>query len=114
MENDRQTYRATASPAGRTTGYVTRSGAATIDERKLDHSTIWRMLGWLGGQLAALLTGRRLLQEQHPGSTCHRFVGAVAPHKFRSPQRERLLRQSRQLLYLIAEWDGLFPEKFFR
>jgi hypothetical protein len=40
-------------------------------------------------------------------------VGAVAPHKFRSPKRERLLRQSRQLLYLIAEWDGLFPEKFF-
>ena len=113
MENDEQTYRSTASPGGWTTGYVTPPGVAAIDERKLDHSTIWRMLGWLGGQLAALLTGRRLLQEQHPGSTCHRFVGAVAPHKFRSPQRERLLRQSRQLLHLIAEWDGLFPEKFF-
>jgi hypothetical protein len=71
------------------------------------------MLGWLGCQVVALLAGRRLLQEQRPSSTCHRFVGAVAPHKFRSPQRERLLRQSRQLLHLIAEWDGLFPEKFF-
>jgi hypothetical protein len=37
----------------------------------------------------------------------------VAPHKFRSPERERVLRQSRQLLHLIAEWDGLYPEKFF-
>jgi hypothetical protein len=113
VEHDGQTYRETASPGGRTTGYVTPPGAAAIDERKLAHSTIWRMVGWLGGQLAALLTGRRLLQEQHPASTCHRFVGAVAPHKFRSPQRACLLRQSRQLLHLIAEWDGLFPEKFF-
>ena len=87
--------------------------APAIDERKLDHSTIWRMLGWLGCQVAALFAGRRLIQEQHPGSTCHRFVGAVAPHKFRSPKRERLLRQSRQLVYLIAEWEELFPEKFF-
>ena len=113
VENDRQTYRETASPAGRTTGYVTPSGASAIDERKLDHSTIWRMLGWLGSQVAALLVGRRLIQEQHPSSTCHRFVGAVAPHKFRSRKRERLLRHSRQLLHLIAEWEGLFPERFF-
>ena len=69
-------------PAGRTTGYVTPPGASAIDERKLDHSTIWRMLGWLGGQVAALLVARRLIQEQQPSSTCHRFVGAVAPHKF--------------------------------
>jgi hypothetical protein len=92
---------------------VTPPGAPAIDERALDHSTIWRTLGWLGGQLAALLTGRRLIQQHNPSSLCHRFVGAVAPHKFRSPKREQLLRQSRQLLYLIAEWDELFPEKFF-
>lgn len=113
LENDRQTYRETASPQGRTTGYVTPPCAPAIDERKLDHSTIWRMLGWLGCQVAALFAGRRLIQEHHPRSTCHRFVGAVAPHKFRSPKRERLLRQSRQLVYLIAEWEELFPEKFF-
>lgn len=71
------------------------------------------MLTWLGGQLAALAEGRRLIQQQRPDSTCHRFVGAVAPQKFRSPQRERILRQSRQLLHLSAEWEGLFPEKFF-
>lgn len=75
--------------------------------------TVWRMLSWLGCQLAALAKGRPLIQERDPGSTCHRFVGAVAPHKFHSPQRERLLRQSRQLLHLIAEWEALFPEKFF-
>jgi hypothetical protein len=40
-------------------------------------------------------------------------VGDVAPRKLRSPQRGQILRQSRQLLHLIAEWHGLFPEKFF-
>jgi hypothetical protein len=113
VENDRQTYRETASPGGRATGYVTPPGAPALDERALNHSTIWRMLGWLGGQLAALLIGRRVIQEHNPSSICHRFVGAVAPHKFRSPQRERFLRQARQLLSVIAEWDGLFSEKFF-
>jgi hypothetical protein len=113
LEHDRQSYRETASPQGRVTGYQTPAGNATIDERALHHGTVWWMLAWLGGQLAALSAGRRQIQQQHPASTCHRFVGGVAPHKFRSPPRERQLRQARQLLHLIAEWESLFPEKFF-
>jgi hypothetical protein len=113
LENDRQSYRETASPGGRARGYQTPPGASVIDERGLDHSSVWQMLSWLGCQLAALATGRQLIQQHNPASTCHRFVGFVAPHKFRSPQRGRLLRQSRQLLHLIAEWEELFPEKFF-
>jgi hypothetical protein len=71
------------------------------------------MLTWLGAQSAALVLGRQEVQQRHPGSTSHRFLGAVAPQKFRSPQREQLLRCSRQLLHLIAEWEGLFCQKFF-
>jgi hypothetical protein len=37
----------------------------------------------------------------------------VAPHKFRSPGRERTLCQARQLLHLVEEWEQTFPEKFF-
>jgi hypothetical protein len=85
-----------------------------MDKRGLlDHRTIWGMLTWMGSQLVALVAGRQLVQQRNPSSTCHRFVGAVAPHKFRTPQREQLLRQSRQLIHLIAEWDELFPERFF-
>jgi hypothetical protein len=94
-------------------GYQTPANAPAIDERALAHSTIWWMLTWLGAQLAALATGRQLVQQRNPGSTGHRFLGAVAPHKFRSRQRELLLRRSRQLLHLRAEWEELFPEKFF-
>jgi hypothetical protein len=113
VENEKPSYRQTARPAGRVAGYQTPPHAAVIDERALDHSTLWRMLTWLGCQWAALAAGRRLVLECDPTSPCHRFVGAVAPHKFRSPKRERLLRQSRQLIHLIAEWEQLFPEKFF-
>ena len=113
VEHDRQSYRKTASPGGRVTGYQTPADASVIDERALHHTTVWRMLTWLGCQMVALTLGRQLLHERDPASLCHRFVGAVAPHKFRSPERGQRLRQSRQLLQLIAEWDALFPEKFF-
>ena len=94
-------------------GYQTPANASVIDERAQAHSTLWWMLTWLGSQLTALAEGRRLVQDHDPSSTCHRFVGAVAPGKFRSRKRELLLRRSRQLLHLHAEWDELFPEKFF-
>lgn len=114
VENDRQTYRQTASPRGRPRVYQTPPHTPALDSRGLlDHSTIWRMLSWLGSQLPALIAGRQLIQQHNPRSTCHRFVGEIAPHRARNPQRAVLLRQSRQLIHLIAEWDGLFPEKFF-
>jgi len=113
VENDRQSYRQTASPGGRRIGYQTSLGSSAIDERALHHSTVWRMLTWLGLQSAALVLGRQQIQERHPGSTCHRFLGAVAPQKFRSPQREQLLRRARQLLHLVVEWERLFGQRFF-
>ena len=114
VENGGKSYRETARPGGRARTYQTPPGTPAMDERGLlDHSTVWRMLTWMGSQLAALALGRQLIQEHNPRSTCYRFLGAVAPHKFRSPQRERLLCQSRQLLHLIVEWEATFPEKFF-
>jgi len=84
-----------------------------MEERALHHSTIWCMLAWMGVQSAALAVGRQRIQERNPACTCHRFLGAVAPQKFRSPQRGQALSRARQLLRLIVEWDGLFREKFF-
>jgi len=113
VENDKKSYRETASPGRRVTGYQTPPEAAAIDERALAHSTIWRVLTWLGAQLAALANGRQMVQQHNPRSTCHRFSGTVAPRKYRCQRRGRLLRQSRQLIHLRAEWDELFSEKFF-
>ena len=113
LENDQQSYRETASPGKRVIGYQPAAGSSEMEERALHHSTIWCMVAWMGVQSAALAVGRQQIQERNPGSTCHRFLGAVAPQKFRSPQRQRLLCRARQLLHLIAEWEGLFRAEFF-
>ncbi len=113
VEGDRTSYRKTVRPNNRPTGYVTPPDEQEIDERALAHSTVWRMLSWLGCQMAALSAGRELILQCDPSSRCHRFVGSVEPQKYRSPQREQLLRQSRQLLHVAAEWNENFPETFF-
>ena len=113
LEHDRQTYRKTVRPDGMRFGYESFSNSLTIDERTLNHSTIWRMLTWLGCQIIALQMGRKLLDQYDPTSSTHRFVGAVAPHKYRSPQRASCLRTARSLLHLIDLWDRTFPERFF-
>lgn len=94
-------------------GYETSSTSQSIDERTLHHSTIWHMLTWLGCQIIALQMGRKLLDQHDPTSCTHRFVGAVAPQKYRSPQRATCLRTARSLLQLIDLWDRTFPERFF-
>jgi hypothetical protein len=113
LENDIQSYRRTVRPVHAVIGYQTLPGASAIDERALHHMTVWRVLTWLGCQMAALQMGVRLLGEYDPTSTCHRFVGAVAPHKFRSPPRQRELSTARRLLHLIDHWNCAFREKFF-
>jgi len=111
LENDRRSYRQTVRHGKLPLGY--RASGNEVEERALHHMTVWRTLLWLGAQLPALASGREIILQQNPSSTCHRIVGAVAPHKFRNPQRERTLRQARQLMALITEWERTFPEKFF-
>jgi len=111
LENDRQSYRQAVGPGGRVTGY--RSAGEVIDERALHHATLYRMLSWLGAQSVPLQLVRQMIQQRNPSSTCHRFLGDVAPQKFRSLERQRQLRQARQLLHLIGEWEGLSGRRFF-
>ena len=94
-------------------GYVTPPGQSKIDERALHRSTLWRFVFFLGAQTAALQVGLQLWSEHDPLSTMHRFVGAVAPHKYRSEQRGEILRTARRLLHLIDRWDRTFAEPFF-
>jgi hypothetical protein len=74
---------------------------------------LWRFLAFLGTQVTSLQTGLQLLSEREPLSTLHRFLGAVAPHKYRSPQRGEDLRTARRLLHLLDQWDRTFHEPFF-
>lgn len=112
LERDQLSYQRAVTPQGRI-GYVHRSEQQGIDERGLNRSTLWRFLLFLGTQMVALQCGLKLCSQHDPSCTLHRFSGAVAPHKYRSPQREEILRTARRLLHLIDHWDRTFPEPFF-
>ena len=124
LENDQQSYRQTVQPGSMIIGYGTaplpepsedgkKRPARPTDNRVLDHMTVWRTLTWLGCQLGAWKVGLGLLIQHDPTCDVHRFLGGVAPRKFRSLPRGQKLRQARRLLHLVEEWDRRFPEKFF-
>lgn len=113
LEADRLSYQQIVAPQGRVIGYLTPPGKEAIDERALHRSTLWRFVLFLGQQTAALQEGLDLWNQHDPSSTLHRFTGAVAPQKFRSPQREQTLRIARRLLDLIDRWDRAFRQPFF-
>lgn len=112
LDHDETSYEQAVTPNGQVVGYLT-PGQQTIDERTLHRSTLWRFASFLGAQAIALQVGLQLFSRHDPSSTQHRFVGAVAPHKFRSRQRDEILRTARRLLHLIDQWDRTFRESFF-
>ncbi len=112
LKQDELSLQQTVAPQGRI-GYVSSGDQQQIDERVLNRSTLWRFLQFLGTQSVALQLGLQLYGEHDPLSTLHRFVGAVAPHKYRSQQRAEILRTARRLLHLQNHWDRTFCESFF-
>lgn len=113
LQQDRRSYQRTVAPQGRVIGYVTPAGQAKIDERALCRSTLWRFLSFLGAQTVALQVGLQLYGEHDPLSTVHRFLGAVAPQKYRSPSRRDMLQIAKRLLHLRDHWDRAFGTPFF-
>jgi len=113
LEQDPRSYQQIVAPQRCVMGYVTPPDEDVIDERAVHRSTLWRFLFFLGAQVAALRQGLDLCSEHDPLSTLHRFLGDVAPHKYRSPQREETLRTARRLLHLNDHWEQSFAQPFF-
>jgi len=93
--------------------YEIPAGAANVVSRALHLATVWQLLTWLGSQTAALQAALSLLSQTDPADDLHRFVGGVAPQKYRSPERQTILTTARRLLHLIDRWDRTFPERLF-
>ena len=79
----------------------------------VDHSLIWRMVGWLGKLTLSLDEACRMILQRNPNSLCHRFVSHVDPDKARSSSRQATLETADHLLHVIDEWEATFGEKFF-
>ena len=113
LEQDHPSYQEIVAPRQCVMGYVTPPDEDVLDERALHRSTLWRFLSFLGAQVVALRQGLDLWSEHDPLLTLHRFLGNVAPHKYRSPQRDDTLRTGRRLLHLMDHWDRNFEKSFF-
>ena len=119
LENPRVTYRASVRDGHSLIGYPQTPSAASRDDAVpshqpvVDHSLIWRLVGWLGGLTAVLDQARAMLLQSAPDSLCHRREGSVDPHKARSPQRLSTLETARQILLVIPEWEDHFGCSFF-
>jgi hypothetical protein len=111
LERDRQTYRQTIRSHGLPIWYQAPAATAKVVLRALHWATVWHLLTWLGSQTAGLQAGLTLLSQYDPADDSHRFVGAVAPHKYRSPERQTVLTTARRLRHLIDRWDRTFPER---
>jgi len=79
----------------------------------VDHSLIWRMIGWLGSLTLSLDEACRMILQRNPNSLCHRFASHVNPDKARSDHRLATLQTADHLLHVSHEWEATFGEKFF-
>lgn len=118
VEQDGLSYERAVKPKGQTIAYTADDeeedgDEETINERTLRGSTLCRLLSFLGLQAAAIQAGSELVNERDPSARLHRFVGAVAPCKYRSPERANRLRTARRLFNLIDHWNRNFAEPFF-
>jgi hypothetical protein len=119
LERPQVTYRESVREERSLIGYpLTATGGApgevsSTHQSVVDHSLIWRMVGWLGGLTWALDRARTMLLQSDVASLCHRLEGNVAPHKARSLERLSTLETARQLLRVIPEWEACFGCKFF-
>ncbi|NLX97853.1 MAG: hypothetical protein GXY83_16945 [Rhodopirellula sp.] len=87
--------------------------ASSVDQAIVDHSLIWRMVGWLGSLTLALDKACQMILQRNPNSLCHRYPSCVNPDKARSDQRQKTLETADHLLHVIEEWEATFGEKFF-
>ena len=117
LEESRVTYRESVKDGYSLIGYpVARqddSGDGEWEEQPVvDHSLVWRFVGWLGGLVVSLTRARELLLKENPDSLCHRVSGSVDPRKARSLERLQTLETARQLLLIMPEWEGCFGSDF--
>jgi hypothetical protein len=93
----------------------TSPATASFHQPIVDHSLIWRMVGWLGSLTFAFDKACQMILQRNPNSLCHRYTSNVGKGKAkaRSDERQKTLETADHLLHVIDEWEATFGEKFF-
>jgi hypothetical protein len=119
LEEPKVTYRQSVRDGRSLIGYPPVARQPSFDDGSpthqpvVDHSLIWRFVGWLGSLAWVLDEARSMVLRIDPASLCHRREGNVDPHKAGGPERMRTLETARELLLVIPEWEGHFGCSFF-
>jgi len=79
----------------------------------LAHSTPWNWMKLLGGLPVMYQAGLELIGRFEPGTDLFRRFTPVAPRKYRSPARKKLLQKVKNLLLLNARQEDLFSHRIF-
>jgi len=83
------------------------------DLRVFSHSTPHRWLGFLATLVTTTREALRLVRQKSPSSGVFRKIEPIAPWKYRSDDRRRVLQDARRLLVAEAEYRVLFGVSVF-
>jgi len=72
----------------------------------LARSTVWRWVGELGKNAARLREALEVVARRDPCSDLHRVVLVIRPAKFRSPEREEVIKTAALLLRALTRIRG--------
>lgn len=111
LEEDRESYRSAVTVEGLAVFHE--GEGEEIDERSLAHTTLWRWLSSLGRLPETCRRAFGIIREEAPSSGIFRKIVPVAPWKYRSDARRRLLAESLRLLLCEAEFRRLFGFSIF-
>ncbi len=114
VEEDQLSYRQAVLQNGMPVFYSGDTGdQAAVDERTLQHSTLYRWLALFAALGRTRRETLRLIRSQSPSSGVFRKILPIAPWKYRTPERRRVLQDSRQLLVAEQEYRVLFGVSIF-
>ena len=107
-------YRDTVKPEGVALGYAENKDG-TINERQMNHSTLWHWVTWLGsGSLMSLGDqAANLLRQKDPGFELHREMMPILPDKYRSAKRRGILEQAAAFLRFGQQFTQFFSRCIF-
>ena len=101
VEQDKASYRSVVRSGGLATGYEDHA------ERQLEHSTVWKWLGWHATQEKRSASMLEWIRYRNPSHGIFRAMVPVAPRKYRSERRKRELEQARLLLQAARVYRDL-------
>ncbi len=111
LEEDPATYESSAGVEGLPVFH--KATDDTIDDRRLERSTVHRWVTFLGGLVAVLSSAQGLVRRADPRSNLFRSIVAFPPRKYRSDDRRQLLGRAARLLATAQEFRRLFATSLF-